>query len=130
MATISSLQFSMMELNKLVTSYSISRFIVSRLHVHVRLMGNFGLYGSKHTWLQDTDCAICFICNEDIESVTYFFLDCSYFRNNFEYLWNKLKFEITGSNPTDAAYICNFIANLDGHNLLFEGGWGACSSLR
>ena len=59
--------------------------LVSRLHVQVRLMGNFGLNGSL-PWLQNTDGAICFIRKEDIESVTHFFLDCSYFRNNFESL--------------------------------------------
>ena len=31
--------------------------LVSRLHVHVRLMGNFGLNGSL-PWLQNTDGAI------------------------------------------------------------------------
>ena len=90
-------------------------------------MGNFGLNGSL-PWLQNTDGAICFICKENIESVMHLFLDCSYFRNDFESLWNKLKFKIAGSNPTDGAYICNFIKNLDGHSnvpLLS----GACSSL-
>ena len=96
---------------------------VSRLHVQGRLMGIFVL-DSSLPWLQNTDGAICFICKEDIESVTHLFLDCFYFRNNFESLWNKLKFEIAGSNPTDGAYICNFIENSDGHNkvLLLLGG--------
>ena len=88
-------------------------------------MGSFGLNGSL-LWLQSTDGAICFICKEDIESVMHLFLDCSYFRNNFKSLWNKLKFKIAGFNPTDRAYICNFIENLDGHNkvLLLGGGGG------
>ena len=34
--------------------------LVSRMHVQVRLMGNFGLNGSL-PWLQNTDGAICFI---------------------------------------------------------------------
>ena len=59
--------------------------LVSRMHVQVRLIGNFGLNGS-FPWLQNTDGAICFICKEDIESVTHFFLNCSYFRNNSESL--------------------------------------------
>ena len=63
-------------------------------------MGNFGLDESL-SWLQNTDGAICFICKEDIENVTHLFLNCSYFRNNFESLWNKLKFKIVGSNLTD-----------------------------
>ena len=72
--------------------------LVTRMHVQVRLMGNFGLKGSL-PWLQNTDGAICFSCKEDIESVTHFFLDCSYFRNNFESLWNNLKIKIARSNP-------------------------------
>ena len=37
--------------------------LVSRLHVQVRLMGNFGLEGSI-PWLQNTDGVICFICKK------------------------------------------------------------------
>ena len=94
-------------------------------------MGNFGPNGSL-PWLQNTNGAFCFICEEDIESVTHLFLNRSYFRNNFESLWNKLKFKIAGSNPIDRVNFCNFIENLDGHNkvLLLLGGGGSCSSLR
>ena len=49
---------------------------------------------------------------EHIESMTNFFYDYSYFRNNFHSLWNKLKLEIAGSNPTEE--VC--ILNLDGHS--------------
>ena len=75
-------------------------------------------------WLQNTDGAICFICKEEIESVTQCFLDCSYFRNNLDSLWHKLKLQIAQSNQTDGISICNFITNLDGHNkvLLLLGG--------
>ena len=75
-------------------------------------------------WLQNTDGAICFICKEEIESVTHFLLGCSYFRNNFDSLWNKLKLKIAQSNQTDGVYICNFITNLDRNNkfLLLLGG--------
>ena len=65
---------------------------------------------------KNTDGVISFIYKEDIESVTYFFLDCSYVRNNFESLWTKLKIKIAGPDPTDGVYICNFIENLDGHD--------------
>ena len=56
--------------------------------------------------------------------MTHFFLNCSYFRNNSESLWDKLKIKIARSNPIDEAYICNFIKNLDGNNrvLLLLGG--------
>ena len=97
--------------------------LVSRLHIQVRLMSNFGLNGCI-PWLQNTDDAICFICYKEIESVTHFLLDCSYFRNNFDSLWNKLKLKIAQSNQTDGVYICNFITNLDRNNkvlLLLDG---------
>ena len=35
---------------------------------------------------------------EEIESVTHFLLDWSYFRNNFDSLWNKLELKIAQSN--------------------------------
>ena len=86
-------------------------------------MSNFGLNGCI-PWLQNTGGAICFICKEEIESVTHFLLDCSCFRNNFDSLWNKLKLKITQSNQTDGVYICNFITNLGRNNkvLLLLGG--------
>ena len=73
---------------------------------------------------QNTDGAICFICKEEIESVTHFLLDFSYSRNNFDSPWNKLKLKIAQSNQTDGVYICNFITNLDRHSkvLLLLGG--------
>ena len=71
--------------------------LVSRLHIQVKLRSNFGLNGCI-PWLQNTDGAIFFICKEEIESVTHFLLDCSYFRNNFDSLWNKLKLKIAQSN--------------------------------
>ena len=76
------------------------------------------------TALQNTDDAICFICKDEIESVTHFLLDCSHFRNNFDSLWNKLKLKIAQFNQTAGVYICNFITNLDQNNkiLLLLGG--------
>ena len=54
--------------------------LVNRSHFQVRfIIGNFGLNGSI-PWLQHTGGVICFICKEDIESVTHFFLNCFYFR--------------------------------------------------
>ena len=97
--------------------------LVSRLHIQVKLLSKFGLNGCI-PWLQNTDGANCFICKEEIESVTHFLLDCSYFRNNFDSLWDKLKLKIAQSSQTNGVYICNFIANLDRNNkvLLLLGG--------
>ena len=88
--------------------------LVSRLHIQVMLMSNFGLNGCI-PWLQNTDGSICLICKEEIESVTHFLLDCSYFRNNFDSIWSKLNLKIVQSNQTDGVYIFNFITNLDQH---------------
>ena len=97
--------------------------LVSRLNIQVRLLSNFGL-NECIRWLQNIDGAICIICKGEIESVTHFLLDCSYFRNNFDSLWSKLKLKIAQSNQTDGVYICKSITNLDRHNkvLLLLGG--------
>ena len=86
-------------------------------------MSNFGFNGCI-LWLQNTDGAICFICKQETGSVTHFLLDFSYFRNNFDSLWNKLTLKIAQSNQTDGIYIWNFIKNLDRNNkvLLLLGG--------
>ena len=110
------------------TSQSIARFSQS-IACLGETYGNFGLNGSL-PWLQNTDVVICFICKEDIESVTHLFLDCSYSRNNFESLWNKLKFKIAGSNRTNGAHIFNLIENLDGRNKVLLLSGGTCSSLQ
>ena len=86
--------------------------IVSRLHVQVRLMGQFGL-GGGIPWLRDSDSAFCSVCKHDVESVTHFLLDCSYFKQNFLSLWRNLKLKITVSNQVDGINICQFIDNLD-----------------
>ena len=58
---------------------------------------------------------LLFVCKLDVESVTYFLLDCSYFNKNFLSLCRNLKLKITVSNQDDAINICRFIDNLDRH---------------
>ena len=98
-------------------------YLVSRLHVQVRLMGQFGLSGGI-PWLCNSDGAFCFVCKQDVESVTHFLLNCSYFKQNFISLWRNLKIKITVSTQADGANICQFIDNLDSHHkvLLLLGG--------
>ena len=55
--------------------------LVSRLHVQVRLMSQFGVSGSIPGF-HDSDGTFCFVCKQDVESVTHFLLDCSYFKQN------------------------------------------------
>ena len=98
-------------------------YLVSRLHVQVRLMGQFGLSGSI-PWLCNSDEAFCFVCKQDVESVTHFLFDCSYFKQNFLSLRKNLKIKITVSTQADGVNICQFIDNLDRHHkvLLLLGG--------
>ena len=98
--------------------------LVSRLHVQVRLMGQFGLSGGI-PWLNDSDGTFCFVCKQDVESVTHFLLDCSYFKQNVLSLWKNLKIKITVSIQADGVNICQFIDKLDRHHKvrLLSGGF-------
>ena len=89
--------------------------LLSRLHVKVRLTGQFGLSGGK-PWLRALDGAFCFVCEQDVESVTHFLLDCSDFKQNFPFLWRNLKLKITVSNQADGGNICQLIDNLNCHH--------------
>ena len=89
--------------------------LVTRLHKQARLMGSFGLNGSV-PWLKDTEGALCFICEEDIENICQFFLDCPKFKKNFDSVWRNLQLKVTRSNPTDGIQIANFIKNLNHQN--------------
>ena len=86
-------------------------------------MGQFSL-SCGILWLRDSDGAFCFVCKQDVEIVTHFLLDCSYFKQNFLSLWRNLKIKITVSNQADRVNICQFIDNLDRHQkvLLLIGG--------
>ena len=108
-------------LSVLVSSRPFPR--LSRPHVQVRLMGQFGRSGGI-PWLRDSDGAFCFVSKQDIESLTHFLLDCSYFKQNFLSLWRNLEIKITVSNQTDGVNICKFTDNLDRHHkvLLLLGG--------
>ena len=63
--------------------------LVSRLHMQIRLMGNFGLNGGV-PWLTNTDGELCLFCKDSAEDVSHFLLDCPNFRDNFESLWSNL----------------------------------------
>ena len=60
--------------------------LVSRLHVQIRLMGNFGLKGSV-PWLTNNDGELCVFYKNSVEDVKPFFSDCSSFGDNFDSLW-------------------------------------------
>ena len=75
-------------------------------------------------WLKDTEGALCFICEEDIENTYHFFLDCPHFKENFDSVWHNLQLKVTISHPTDGSKIANFIKNLNRQNkvMLLVGG--------
>ena len=64
--------------------------LVSRLHTQVRLMGCLCLNGGI-PWLFKTEGSLCFICEENTETVYHHFIECLPFRNNYNSLWSNLK---------------------------------------
>ena len=97
--------------------------LVSRLHIQVRIMGNFGFNGGV-SWLSHTQGALCFICKENVKNVSHFLYDCKEFRQNFDSIWLNLKQKVISANPTDGSQIFDFISHLDRQQktLLLLGG--------
>ena len=98
--------------------------LVSRLHVQIRLMGNFGLNGSV-PWLTNTVGELCLFCKNSVEVVSHFLSDCSSFRDNFESLWSNLSQKLIACNPSDGTQISHFISSLDRQQkiILLLGGF-------
>ena len=97
--------------------------LVSLLHMQVRINGNFGFSGGV-PWLSHTQGALCFICKENVENVSYFLHDCPEFRQNFDSAWLNLKQKVISANPIDGSQIFDFISRLDRQQktLLLLGG--------
>ena len=62
---------------------------VNRLHVQIRLVGNFG-FSACVPWTIRADKSLCFVCQEAKDDLHNFPFDCSYFRKNFDSLWSNL----------------------------------------
>ena len=60
--------------------------LVTRLHVQIKLMGNFG-FSACVPWTIRADESVCFVCKEAKDDLYHFLFDCSYFRKNFDSLW-------------------------------------------
>ena len=88
--------------------------LVCRLHVQIRLMGNFCLYTSI-PFAKTTDSTICFICKEGEETLHHFLFDCTGFREHFDLLWSSLSTKVIRSNPTDGNHMSDFLVNLEKH---------------
>ena len=56
---------------------------ISRMHIEIRLMGNFGLNGGVPSHV-GTNGSLCLICKEGTEDVTHFLLDCPFFKENVD----------------------------------------------
>ena len=86
--------------------------LVGRLHVQMRLMGNFGLHGGV-AWLTSTDDKLCVFCKDSVEDVNHFLVDYPSFKGNFESLGSNLSQKIIACNPSDGTQISDFISSLD-----------------
>ena len=86
--------------------------LVTRLHVQIRLMGNFG-FSACVPWTIRADESLCFVCKEAKDDLYHFLFDCSYFSNNFDSLWSNLDVKASNSSPADGSQISAFIKNLD-----------------
>ena len=75
-------------------------------------MGNFGHHCCV-PWHAGTNGSLCLIWKQDREDVTHFLLNCSFFKENVDSVWLKIKAIITETNPLDRTQICHFIRNLD-----------------
>ena len=97
--------------------------LVSRLHIQVKIMGNFRFNGGV-PWLSRTQGALCFICKENVENVSHFLHDCTEFIQNFDSIWLNLKQKVISANPIDGSQIFDFISHLDRQQktLLLLGG--------
>ena len=89
--------------------------LVSRLHVQIRLLGNFG-FSAELPWASKADDALCFICKESNDNLYHFLFDCPYFRDNFDSLLSNLVIKATNCNSADGSHISSFLTNLDQHN--------------
>ena len=84
----------------------------TRLHVQIRLMGNFG-FSACVPWTIRADEFLCFVCKEAKDDLYHFLFVCPYFRKNFDSLWSNLDVKASNSCPTDGGQISAFIKNLD-----------------
>ena len=82
--------------------------LVCRLHVQIRLMGNFDLNGGI-PWIINTNDALCFMCKSDTETLGHFLFHCSDFLEHFDSLWSNLCLKVTVSNPLDGGHIIGFL---------------------
>ena len=87
------------------------------------MTGWLGLNGGI-PWLLNTDGALCFVCESDIDTLDYFLFNCPAFRHNFEMLWSSLNHKIKNCYAAHADNIIRSTLNLDKDSkaMLLPGG--------
>ena len=96
--------------------------LVSRLHVQVRIMGNFGLMAVFPESLIPKVQLALFANKVWKLTVNHFLLECPEFKENLDSIWDKTKTKARRLNPFDGDQIVDFITNLDQHNKMPLGG--------
>ena len=86
--------------------------LVTRLHVRIGLMGNFG-FSACVPWTIRTDEYLCLVCKESKDDLYHFLFDCSYFRKNFDSLWSNFDVMASNSSPSDRNQNSAFVKNLE-----------------
>ena len=82
----------------------------SRMHIQIRLLGNFGLNCGVPWHFDDAYGSLCFYLQT--EDVTRFLLDFPFFKI-VDAVSLNIKARIMETNPLDGTQICKFISNLD-----------------
>ena len=71
--------------------------LVSRMHIQIRPLGNFGL-NCGVPWHAGIDGSLCLICTPGTQEVTHFLLDCPLFKENVDSVWLNIKARIMETN--------------------------------
>ena len=96
--------------------------LVGRLHVQIRLKGDFDL-NAGFPLAKTTDSTICFICKEREETLYHFLFDCTGFQEHFDLLWSSLTAKVIRSNSTDCSHMSDFLVNFEQHHKSFVINW-------
>ena len=68
--------------------------LVTRLHVQIRLIGNFG-FSACVPWTTRAVESLCFVYKEAKDDLYHFLFVCPYFRKNFDSLWSNLDVKVS-----------------------------------
>ena len=91
--------------------------------MQMRLMRNFEINVGV-PWLTNTGGELCLLCNESVEDVSHFLLNCPSFRDYRESLWSNTSRKVIACSPSDGTQISHFFSSTDREQkiLLLLGG--------